>query len=51
MAYARGGWTHEIKTSHAPTCNVLIIRKLAIRVDRAVLYLTKDAIGKELGKP
>ena len=39
------------KTSHAPTCNVLNIGQLAIRIDHVVLYLAKDAIGKEHGKP
>ena len=36
------------KTSHAPICNVLNIRQLAICIDRAVLLLAKVAIGKEL---
>ena len=38
------------KTSHAPTCNVLNKRQLAsrINIDRAVIYLAKDAI---LSKP
>ena len=41
-------WSNVTKTSHAPTCNVLNIWQLAICIDRAVLYLTKDTIGKEL---
>ena len=40
------------KISHATTCNVLIILwYLAICTDCALLYLAKDAIGKELCKP
>ena len=36
--------------SHAPTCNLLNIHvwQLAICIDHVVLYLVKDAIGKEL---
>ena len=39
------------KMSHAPTCNVLNIGQLAIRIDHVVLYLAKDATGEELDKP
>ena len=39
------------KTSHAPTCNALNIWQLAICIDHALLFLIKDAIGKELSKP
>ena len=40
--------TDVIKTSHAPTCNVLNMQQLVIRINRG---LAKDPIGKELGKP
>ena len=43
--------SNATKTSHAPTCNVLNIRQLAICIDRTLLCLAKDAVGKELGKP